>query len=264
MALVMGITLPAGIDIVYNKTLRMYDISVFCNVGKNPRFPPRDRKFQLREISYLFSIAYVWAYLSDEVKAQWAAAGEVVFQHGYNLYVQDKSYRLKNGIGGEPSPSVYHQYLVGHLGVGAPATAALFAFYYNHRVNFPATFELCYKSNLSASGANPYARLNFIWTRYYRGANIENTETIEIPLVSGWTKQQKSITSLPGIRGKWRLEIELHDVVGDLWFDNVEVIFSGEIKNLDPFCLEVEKYWKAVIAGAGVSFSSVYPVGGAL
>jgi len=174
MALVMGITLPAGIDIIYNKTLRMYDISVFCNVGKNPRFPPRDRKFQLREISYLFNIAYAWAYLSDEVKAQWAAAGEVVFQHGYNLYVQDKSYRFKHGIGGEPSPSVYHQYLVGHLGVSAPATAALFAFYYNHRINFPATFELCYKSNLTSAGANPYARLNFIWTRYYRGANIEN------------------------------------------------------------------------------------------
>ena len=119
MALVMGITLPAGVDIIYNKTLKMYDISVMCNVGKNPRFFPRSKKLTLREVTYLYQIAFAWAQLSEEIKAQWNQAADVLGWHGYNLYVQYKSYRLKNGIGGDATPSIYHQYLVGHLNISA-------------------------------------------------------------------------------------------------------------------------------------------------
>ena len=264
MALIMGITIPAGLEIIYNKQLRMYDISVFCNVGKNPRFFPRKRFYKLREITYLFQVAHAWSFFTDDQKAEWNYAANITGQHSYNLYVQDKSYRIKHAIGGDATPSLYHQYLVGHLGVAAPATSALIAFYYFHRVNFPATFELCFKTNLVASGANPYARLKFTWTRYYMGQNIESTEVIELPLISGWDKKKQWVNYHKGIRGRWRLELELHDVTGDLWFDNVEVFFSGEIKNLDPFCMDVAKYWKSIDAGAGVTFETIYPTGGAL
>jgi len=154
MALVMGITLPAGVEIVYNKTLRMYDISVFCNVGKNPRFFPRSKFYTLKEITYLFQIAYAWNAFSQETKDAWKAAADVIGQHGYNLYVEDKSYRFKHGIGGNATPSIYHQYLVGHLSVSAPASSALITQYNSRRVNFPATFELCRKTNLIDAGTN--------------------------------------------------------------------------------------------------------------
>jgi len=194
MALVMGITLPAGVDIIYNKTLKMYDISVMCNVGKNPRFFPRSKKLTLREVTYLYQIAYAWSLLPEEIKAQWNQAADVLGWHGYNLYVQDKSYRLKNGIGGDATPSIYHQYLVGHLNISAPASSALIAQYNSRRVNFPATFGLSFKTDLAASGPQPSARFKFTWTRYYVGENIESTEVIELPLVSGWTNEIKSIT----------------------------------------------------------------------
>ena len=259
MALVMGITLPAGLEIIYNKTLRMYDISVFCNVGKNPRFFPRDKFYTLKEITYLFQIAYAWSLFSDEVKANWKTAAEVIGQHGYNLYVQDKSYRIKNAIGGDATPSLYHQYLVGHLNVQSPASGALIAQYNSRRVNFPASFELCFKTNLVSAGADPYARLKFTWTRYYSGQNIESTETIELPLVQVWTKETKNITQYSGIRGKWRLELELHDVTGDIWFDNLWAFYSGEIKVNDPYCEDVVKWWKAVSLPDGATFETVYP-----
>lgn len=264
MVLVMGITLPAGIDIVYNKTLRMYDISVFCNVGKNPRFYPRSKFYTLKEITYLFQIAYAWNALSDADQLAWKTAAEVIGQHGYNLYVEDKSYRIKNLIGGNATPSIYHQYLVGHLKVEAPASSALVAQYNSTRVNFPATFELCYKTDLTASGASPSAKLKFIWTRYTQGQNIENTEEIVLPLSQAWTHASQSVTQLSGIRGKWRLEIELIDVTGDIWFDNVFVTYSGEIKVADPYCSDVVRWWEGVNLGDGVTFETIYPQGGAL
>lgn len=264
MALVMGITLPAGIDIIYNKTLRMYDISVMCNVGKNPRFFPRSKKYTLREITYLFDIAYSWSQLSDETKDEWNFASNIIGQHGYNLYVQDKSYRKKHGLPGDATPSIYHQYLVGHINIAYPATSALITQYNSRRVNFPASFELCFKTDLTVVGGDPYCRLKFTWTRYYRGENIESTETLNIPLTSGWDKLKKWITYYKGIRGKWRLELELNDVIGDIWFDNVIVEYSGEIKVNDPFCMDVVYWWEATNLSEYVTFETVYPTGGAL
>jgi len=264
MALVMGITIPAGMEIVYNKTIKMYDISVLCNVGKNPRFFPRSKKYTLREVTYFFTIAYAWSTLTQATKDEWNFAANVIGQHGYNLYVQDKSYRIKNGIEGNATPSLYHQYLVGHLNIAGVATGALVAQYNTKRVNFPASFELCFKTNLVSAGANPYARLKFTWTRYTSGQNIESTETIDLPLISGWDKRKAWVTQHSGIRGKWRLELELNDITGDIRFDNVFVEYSGEIKLNDPYCFDVVKWWKNVNPGEGITLETIYPTGGAL
>jgi len=264
MALLMGITLPAGLEIIYNKTLRMYDISVFCNVGKNPRFFPRKRKLQLREISYLFSIAQIWANFTDEEKTAWKTAAEVIGEHGYNLFVQDKSYRIKHLVGGNATPSIYHQYLIGHVNIAAPATSALIVQYNTHRLYWPCSFKLSFKTDLTASGDNPSAKLKLIWTRYYTGQNIEETEEIILPLSQAWTTESQSITIQPGSKGRWRVELELIDVRGDVWFDNLWVEYSGEIKNNDPYCDDVVKWWKAVNLPAGATLETIYPTGGAL
>lgn len=261
MVLVMGITLPAGIEIVYNKQIRMYDISVMCNVGKNPRFFPRSKFYTLREITYLYEIAYAWSLMTADQKAEWNFASNVIGEHGYNLYVQDKSYRKKHGLAGDATPSLYHQYLVGHLGVSAPASRALVVQYYKRKTVFPCSFELCFKSALEASGADPYCRFVFKWMRYYRGENIENVETINLPLSSGWDKRKKWVQSKLGIKGKFKVEIELNDVVGDLWFDNVIVEFGGEIRLNDPYCFDVPYYWEVLEGGEGVVLETVYPSG---
>jgi hypothetical protein len=264
MALVMGITIPAGLEIIYNKTLRMYDISVLCNVGKNPRFFPRSVKYNLSEISWLFSVAYSWSLLSDDDRNNWKLAAEVIGQHGYNLFVEDKCHRIRNGIAGNAVPSIYHQYLVGHLNIDSPATGALVAQYNSHRIYFPASFEICAKSNLVSAGADPYAKLKLTWMRYYSGQNIENVETIDIPLVAGWANYTKNVTTQAGTKGRWQIEIDLNDVTGDLWFDNVFVTYSGEIKLNDPYCYDVVNWWKNVNPGSGITFNTIYPTGGAL
>jgi len=264
MALVMGITLPAGWDIIYNKTLKMYDISVMCNVGKNPRWFPRKKYVKLNEITYLFNIATAWSNLSDDDKAEWNYASNVIGQHNYNLYVQDKSYRIKYGIAGNATPSLYHQYLVGHINIASPATSAKIVQYNFRRVYFPASFEICSKTNLVADGADPYVRLHFIYNRYTSGSTIEDKQTINIPLISGWDKEVKQIVDNGNRKGRWRVELELFNVTGDIWFDNVIVEYNGNINLNDPYCMNVVKWWKGEDIGSGVTFETIYPTGGAL
>lgn len=264
MALLMGITIPAGMEIIYNKTLRMYDISVLCNVGKNPIWFPRSQKILLKNITYLYDIAYRWASLTQDVKDEWNYAANIIGNQRYSLFVQDTSYRKKNGIAGIAIPSIYHQYLVGHINIAAPATSAKIVQYNYHKIYFPASFELCYHTNLTAAGPDPKAKITLTWNNYVSGDTIERPEIIEMPMISGWDKNSKQITSYSGSKGKWRIEIELTDVTGDLWFDNIFVNYNGALNINDPYCLDVVKWWKGENIGPGVTFETVYPTGGAL
>ena len=264
MALVMGITIPAGLEIIYNKTIKMYDISVFCNVGRNPRFFPRAKKIKLREITYLFALAQAWANLSDSVKEDWNFAGNILGWHGYNLWVQDKSYRIKNSIAGNADPSAYHQFKVGHLKVEAPASSAEIRQIHSHPFTWPCSFETCFKTNLTASGGSPSIKLRFHYLHYAEGKNIGVEEEINLPLISGWDKLKKWLSQISAIIGTWRLDLVLTDVVGDVWFDDVYVTYGGSIETDDPDCNDVTGFWYNYNVPAGVTFESVYPTGDAL
>jgi len=264
MALIMGITLPAGWDIIYNKTLKMYDISVMCNVGKNPIWFPRKKKLQLREITYLFNIAYAWGALTAEEKEEWNYASNIIGQHNYNLYVQDKSYRIKNGIAGNATPSIYHQYLVGHIKVEAPDTTAKIVQYNGRRVYFPAKVGISAKTSLTALDTDAYAKVRMIWNNYKSGQTIERVTEINLPLEAGWDMYNQRIQEYSGQKGRWRIELELFNVLGDIWFDNPYVIYNGAINLNDPYCLDVVKWWKAEDIGENVTFETMYPTGEAI
>jgi len=264
MALVMGITIPAGLEIIYNKTLKMYDISVFCNVGRNPRFFPRDRKIKLREISYMFALAQAWSSLSDSEKEDWNFAGNVLGWHGYNLWVQDKSYRIKHGLPGNATPSVYHQFKVGHLKIEAPASSAEILQNHHHPFTFPCSFETCFKTDLTASGGSPSVKLCFEYLHYAEGKNIWVSQDFDLPLSSGWDKLKRWVTPTSFIIGRWRLSFVLTDVIGDFWFDDVYVTYGGSIETDDPDCNDVAENWYNKNVGEGVTIESVYPTGDAL
>ena len=90
MVRVYGITIPAGIEVIYNKTLKMYDISVHCNIGKNRRFMTRRMRLNLRDWSKLTGVANAWHALSGAEQAAWYTAADAQGTNGYSLYTQDK------------------------------------------------------------------------------------------------------------------------------------------------------------------------------
>ena len=260
----MGITLPAGWDIIYNKTLKMYDISVLCNVGKNPRWFPRKKFVTLKEITYLFNIAYAWGLLDQGEKDDWTDAANIIGQHNYNLFVQDKSYRIKNGIAGNATPSIHHQYFVGHINNNQIGTNPKIVQYNFRKVLFPAEFKISAKTDLVAVGDDPYVNFKFIWNRYTTGQTIEQVETITIPISAAWDTYSQNINQVAGRAGRWRVELELNDVIGDIWFDNTIVEYGAQIRLNDPYCSDVVKYWQRVDTGESVTFETIYPTGGAL
>ena len=264
MPRIMGITIPAGLEIYYNKTLKMYDFSFFCSIGKNPRFLTRSRYHSLKEISYLFRISKSWSDFGNSEKQAWLDAGDVPGMNGYNLFVQDQAYRIKNVIGGFADPSTFHQYLVGHINLSGSATALIIRQTKNQKPTFPLTFQLSRKSNLTSVGGNPYAKLIFKINRYYGGQNITDENVISIPLVSGWATQSLSVPLSLGVPANWELSLELNDVQGDLWFDNIWVTYNGVINNTDPDCDEVNLSWEQVSVPTGALVESVYPMDAAL
>ena len=264
MPRIMGITIPAGLEIYYNKTLKMYDFSFFCSIGKNPCFMTSSRYYSLREISYLFTVSKSWSEFSAPQKQSWLDAGNVPGMNGYNLFVQDQAYRIKNLLGSFATPSLFHQYLVGHINLAGSATAAIIRQTKNQKPTFPLAFQLSRKSNLTSAGGNPYAKLILKINRYYGGQNITDENVISIPLVSGWTTQSLSVPLPLGVPANWQLSLELNDVSGDLWFDNVWVTYNGVLNNTDPDCDEVNLSWEQVSVPTGALVESVYPVGAAL
>lgn len=259
MPRVYGITIPAGLEIVYNRTLKMYDIQVHCNVGKNRRFMPREQKYRLQEFSKLLQVAYAWSLMTQPQKDAWYIAGDVIGLNGYALYTQDKVYRLMNGIGGDAVPSVLHQYLVGRLNINAPASTARIIEHHVTPISLPADLSISYKSNLTSVGGGASATVTLRTLRMTGGQNIWEDHVINLSLSHVWENLTLNIPTKVGIMTEWEVIIELTDVIGELLFDNVIVQFDAEIKTWDPFCNEVTQYWIPDDVSEDVDFESVYP-----
>lgn len=259
MARVYGITLPAGIEVIYSKTLKMYDVRVHCNIGKNRRFTTRKQRYALRDFSKLLSVAYRWSFLSDPQKAAWNTAADEVGLIGYALFTQDTIYRIMNGLAGVATPSIYHQYLVGHIELSGAANNCTITQHHVTAITLPATLKISYKTYLTADGADPYAKLVLRYIRYWGGKNIYEEEEINIPLSHAWDRQTANISVPQGVIGEWDIRLELNDVQGDIWFDNVILEYGGDIESWDPFCENINNFWVPTDVPSGATVESIYP-----
>lgn len=260
MPRVYGITLPAGIEIIYSKTLKMYDITVNCNVGKNRRFVSREMKYNLKQFSKLYDVAFAWSFFNQTQKDAWYTAAQAIDVNGYSLYTQDKIYRIMNSIPGNATPSTYHQYLVGRLNIDAPEDHAVVTQYHVTAISLPATLAVSYKTNFTAVGPNPSVRFILRTLRYSGGKNITEEAEMTIPLVQDWDRQTIMVDPKQGTMGEWSIEIQAVDVIGELLFDNVFVNFDGDVRSWDPLCDDVTQYWIPTDVSPDVTFESIYPV----
>lgn len=264
MPRVYGITLPAGIEIIFSKTLKMYDIRVHCNIGKNRRFMSRSMKIRLRDFSKLTAVASAWHDLGEAVQNEWYAAANAQGTNGYSLWTQDKIYRLMNSIAGNASASLFHQFKVGHIELVGAANNCKFEQFFNRPFVLSTTYQVNYKADLVADGPDPYAIFRFESMVYKGGENVIEQEDIELNLSQAWEQKDIIIGPKNGAIANFKLQIILNDVQGDLYFDNVFLEFDGTVQNRDPFCDDVFSNWAKITKPIGTTFESVYPVGSAL
>lgn len=291
MAKVTFLDIPAGFDFSYNKALRINDRFTFSSIRLNNTFLSRKRKKGITQKSLLPACSAMWATLDNDTKNDWISAGEVMGQTGFKLFVADYVLRLQNEMTGVSDPSLLYQTYVGKLTINSPATQLLLT--QLHPLNYwvsapvhgkkgmrepvlitenfdlPLELSISYKTDLTSVGASPRARFYAIVYSLYQGRTIENILSIDFDLESDWTSDTQTLTSVQGVLKGYALFLELNDVSGTLYIDNVKSIHSGLNWARDSVCKDIDqsftkafyqvpKHWVAVEISEGCFFGSVY------
>jgi len=261
MALTEYTTIGGGLVDADRDALRRYFLLKQRTASKKRTIYRRGEKAILPSYSLLTQVADAWNALSDAVKDDWHDAGAEIGLGGYNLYVQDKSYRIIHSLAGNATPSLNHQYLVGFLTIPEGAGDTKFKQSNIDVLTFPATFYISAKTALSGDPVNgEYLKVRFVYEYDEGGGLTEESTEISLPLIADWTKYSQALAVHTGLTGVWRMEIESHAVKGDFYFDNIYVLGAGGIITKDPTCLKVSNRWQLLLSPAGASLLSEYPI----
>lgn len=285
------ITLSSEQEEAYFNVLRPGDRFIAPRVTKKISMMSVRRKRGVSVRSLLPQVAEVWNALSPSEKADWSTAGSYTGLNGYRLFVKDKCYRIKNGLAGNATPSIYHQALVGKLHIDAPAEELKivqphpYQYYKSKKISgfkgmyspvliqerliLPFQIGLSYKSDLTSTGAGSFAKFYAIVRRLYQGKNIESTLEIDLDLSTDWKIETATLSNILGQYTSYSLYIHLYKVTGDLWFDNVKAIHSGQNWDRDKHCndinqvftrafYQVPKHWAVITLPYTAWYESVY------
>jgi len=275
----------------FYKNIQPGDRFTFARVIRKNLLLSRNRKIDLAGRSLFSIIADEWRKLTDEQKIAWGNAADVCDLSNWQLFIQDYAARLANSLSGIATPNLLHQSWVGQIHIESPANEAKIAqlhprsYYIQQKVvgkkrmyspilvtedlGLPFTLGLNYKSNLTASGANPFAKMYATFWYSYQGQNLEHELTLPIDLIADWKSDSIELTALTSYVVRYNIYIHLHDVRGDLFFDHVRAEHSGQNWAKDPFCRDIDKNfsrnfyqvpqsWAGVITSEGVDFESIY------
>jgi len=265
MAIVSYTTIGGGLLDKDKEVLKRYYMLQRSAVTKKRTKYSREEKQTLLDNSLIGLIADAWNNLTDDERAAWVTAGEVCGLDGYNLFTQDKAYRIKNSIEGNATPSIYHQYLVGHLHIDEGAGDTHFRQANSNIFTFPATLYIRFKTALTADPANgEFIKVRFSYEYDEGGGLMTQTDELSLSLTQAWNNQSLAITEHGGLNGEWSFEIETHAVKGDFWFDDFFVETASGIITRDENCEQVEKRWLLVKYPAGALLETIYPQNEAL
>ena len=285
------VAIPAGSEDAWLRGLKSGDRFQFSKIVRNDTLLSKRRKNGIRQRSLLPALSALWAAFSDAERLAWKTAGTQMSLSGWQLFVQDQSIRIKNDMAGEATPVATHQSWVGKILINSPATETKLlqvhpASYWiikkvygkkgmyepieiTESFGLPLLIGLSYKSSLVSAGANPYAKFYAkIWNSY-QGVDDEHILNIDLNLSQGWTTTTATLSSLRGIIIGYTLYIELHDVTGSFWCDNIKATHNGQNWARDPFMKQmsttftaqfkqIPKHWAPVILPNGAEYDTVY------
>jgi hypothetical protein len=277
---------------LYFKGLQSGDRFAYGKIIRKAQPPSRAKIKGLTQLSLLPQVADVWNALTIPEKLAWTNAGAQCGLNGWRLFVQNMCARLEFGLSGPGTPSLLHQYKIGHINISAPASAISIIqthplSYYilrkvagtksqyepvNIKEDFvvPLTIQLNCKTDLIASGVSPTAKFYAkIWYSYQGVDRYQNVE-ISLPLVHDWQTLSAVSPTIIGQIVAYDLYFTLQDVRGDLYFDNVKSIHSGQNWARDPNCndinqtftkiwYQIPKAWAEETLPDGASYGSIFP-----
>ncbi len=260
MSKVTDTTIGGGIITLDRRANRRFSSTAFSAVSQKRHIYSRAVRRDLPSYSYLTQCADAWALLSSGDQIIWNNSGSICGMTGFNLFVQDKTYRLINGIPGNATPAFEYQYLVGHLFVPTSAGHFLFRMVGTGTFDDAAILRISYADSFFVdSTPGDYLVFRFKYTWLNSGVPTVQTTEYYPDYGADWFADSQAITYHANQTGFWELEIEGDKIHGDLWFDNFWVECNGRIITFDPYCNEVQKKFFALNSPAGVTFESWYP-----
>lgn len=291
MAKTSTIDILPELEPLYFKALTPGDRFTFARIRRKNTLLSKKSKKGLSQKSLLPEISEVWKTFTDEQKIAWGEAAGYSDMTGWQLFIQDYCARRVNDLSYQTTPSNLWQSWVGQIHIPAPATECKIIqihpknYYISKKVtgtksmyspvlvtedlNLPFTLGFNYSSNLSVAGPDPYAKLYAEFWYSYQGQNLHQQLVIELDYFTDWKTVEATLSELQSIVIRYDLYIHIHDLQGDLYFDNVIAEHSGQNWARDYRCkdinqgftrnyYQVPKHWSAITAPEGVIFETVY------
>ena len=259
MTHLMGITLPPGTSSYYHRVACIYNRKVKCIVGIKPERKARKYANTARANSTLKITSAVWKTYNPTLKNAWKSAAVFESKTGYNLFTRDQSFRNKNAIAGSATPSNFHQFFLGFLNNSAAASNLTLKIGRTFRPSAVMSMTINAKGGLTAGGGGGSATLRCHIKRYFIGQTFNDYFDITLDLSSVWKAYTFNIVNGPGSLAACDLYLNVINCSGTLYFDDVELIASGNVLNDDPWCNNVELSAKPVGDQGTWAFSSIYP-----
>lgn len=275
----------------YFKGLTPGDRFTFARVRRKNTLLSKKRKKGISQRSLLPEISVIWATLTQEQKDAWGTAGALSNMNGWRLFIQDYCARRVNDLPDIATPSNLHQSWVGQLQISAPAINAKLIqihphFYYvkrkvtgtksmynpvlvNEDISLPFKLGFNYKSDLTSTGPGSFAKFYAHFSYSYQGQNLSHDLEIPLDYITDWKSVDTTLNSLESIVVRYDMYIEIYNMQGDLYFDNVVAEHSGQNWARDPVCKDINqgftrnyyqipKHWSAISAPEGVIFETIY------
>lgn len=286
------VQIPVGMEAAFKKVLQSGDRYTFPRIVRKHKFIGRARVSFLKRIEMVSQCAEIWKNYNQTTRDNWQASADVQGMRGYSLFVQDQIYRIKYGIPGEATPSLLHQYKIGRIVVQSPSNSIRLAqfhpssYYIQKKVSgtkaqyqpvqvqelfsLPLTISISYKSVLTADGPNPSAKFYAEVYHNYQGKTLTTMLECSMDLVHDWVNISANLSSVIGLAIGYNIYIDLHDVIGELQFDNIKAIHNLTNWVRGSNCTfideqftkafyQVPAHWTPEIISDDCFFDSVYP-----
>lgn len=260
--------IPPEFDTQYRRALTPNDRYTFSSVRRTRLFDSKAKILAITQKSVLPEASVAWAALTEGEKILWEQAAVESNLTGWRLFIKDFAWAKKLTLSGPILPDPKYQVEVGRLSILAPASSIKIAqlhpqtYYVLRKVRgtksqyepvlvfesfaLPLEMSISWKSDLVSAGANPRARIYAIINSHYQGRDIETELSIDFGLQDEWTRNTTTLSNVLGIVKGYTVFIECQDVTGDLYFDNVDLVHSGQNWARDPFCYNIRAtYTKA-------------------
>lgn len=225
---------------------------------------------QFKGMSYMKFVASIWNDLIEEERQNWSDTAENCNLSGWQLFLQELSYRIKNNFAGLPTLSEFHQYKI--LEAYIPPDNEDFFISQPHYVTYkkstkntgqknartfvdieeemtsPFLFEFSYKADLTETDLTNefYIEISFFGTK--DGAPDGETEKINLTKQTDWIRFSEEIESDLDTITTYEVSIMGKNVTGTIQLDNFNFYHDSVNYAFDPTCKDLLKYWYFILS----------------